>query len=184
MSRAHEFVDLSRRELARLLREGHPIDPRALDETIYRGTSLGIPGWVERLAWKIFAKTFHRDPVSGVLRGWNVRVEQHGIAGPLVLRRRHGHPVTFGHFHVVGCAGMAMPIEAPGLLLDYGRGGNPRLDPSGRVRDPIVALTPGSADVLLGWSYLDLGFARLGTPSYFLLERAGALDHVAAPPRS
>jgi hypothetical protein len=29
----------------------------------------------------------------------------------------------------------------------------------------------GSSDALLGWSYVDLGAWRVGTPSYFTLER-------------
>jgi hypothetical protein len=70
-----------------------------------------------------------------------------------------------------------------GLLIHYGLGGNGRLDGIGLLRDPIVALIPGSVERLLGWSYLDLGFA-LPTPSYFLLERLGPLDHEATPPRT
>jgi hypothetical protein len=34
---------------------------------------------------------------------------------------------------------------------------------------------------LLGWTYLDLGVGRVGTPSYFVLEREGPLGYV--PPR-
>jgi hypothetical protein len=75
-----------------------------------------------------------------------------------------------------------MPVATRGLLLDYGLGGNGALDPTSLVRDPIVALTPGSADVLLGWTYLDLGFARVGTPSYFLLERHAPLVPDAPTP--
>ena len=47
-----------------------------------------------------------------------------------------------------------------------------------RVRDPIVAVHAGSVAMLLGWSYVDLGFARMPTPSYFLLERERALTYV------
>ena len=53
---------------------------------------------------------------------------------------------------------------------------------TGFLRDPMVALAPGSTERLLGWSYLDLGFA-LPTPSYFLLERIGPLDHRVVPRR-
>ena len=49
------------------------------------------------------------------------------------------------------------------------------------MRDPLIALNPGSNQLLLGWSYADLGFARLGTPSYFLLERERPLGHIAYP---
>ena len=46
----------------------------------------------------------------------------------------------------------------------------------------IVALVEGSADLLLGWSYVDLGGGLLGTPSFFSLERDGPLTHHAVPP--
>ena len=47
------------------------------------------------------------------------------------------------------------------------------------MRDPIVAVNPGSADLLLGWSYLDLGRVQVGTPSFFSLERDVPLTHLA-----
>jgi hypothetical protein len=68
-------------------------------------------------------------------------------------------------------------------MLDYGLGGNPRFDPTSRVRDPIVALEADRVERLLGWTYVDLGAFRTGTPSYFLLEREGPLSFVAHPPR-
>ncbi|RLB64229.1 MAG: hypothetical protein DRI90_05055, partial [Deltaproteobacteria bacterium] len=61
-----------------LLTSGHSIDPRQLDDVEYRGISLGLPAIVEKLTWKKFKKVFHRDPATGVLRGWNVRMEQNG----------------------------------------------------------------------------------------------------------
>src|SRR5262245_17008157 len=110
-------------ELRSALRSGHPVDPTALDDWEYRGTSLG------RLAWKTFQKVFHRDPANGTLRGWNVRVEQHGIGAASVPRQRRGRPLTFGHFEVVPLPRQAAPwLCGEGLLLDYGRGGNRRLD--------------------------------------------------------
>ena len=63
-------------------------------------------------------------------------------------------------------------------MIDYGLGDNPRLDPIRRGRDPLVALEKGSVERLLGWTYLDLGVGRVGTPSYFLLEREGPLSYV------
>jgi hypothetical protein len=171
--------------LRAVLAAGHSIDPTALDDTAYRGVSLGIPRWVERLAWTTFVKTFHRDPETGDLRGWNVRLKQTGLDGPVEpMRVSSGAPKTFGHFRVVGCEGLAPPKGADGgLMIHYGLGGNAPWDGIRFLRDPIVALSPGSVDRLLGWSYLDLGF-RCPTPSYFLLERLGPLDHHASPPRS
>ncbi len=160
--RAADLLTLSRAELHRLLAQGHPIEPEALDDREYRGISLGLPAWVDALTWKKFKKVFHRDRTTGVLRGWNVRMVQNGIDAPFVPLRRGGQPATFGHFRVV-----SQPAR---LLLDYGRA---------RLRDPLVALEPGRADLLLGWSYIDLGLAQLPTPSFFSLERDIPLSHIA-----
>ena len=88
MASRDEVLSMKRGALATTLRQGHAIDPRALDDSQYRGISLGLPAWFERLTWKTFQKTFHRDPRTGVLRGWNVRVEQRGLDAPSVARVR------------------------------------------------------------------------------------------------
>jgi hypothetical protein len=182
VSDAAALLRADRAALARALLEGCAVDPASLEGFEYRGTSLGLPGWVEALTWKVFVKTFHRDPGSGHLRGWNVRIRQDDPrALEPVLRR--GEPLCFGHYRVVDPAGYAMPVPAKGgLLLDYGLGGNRALDPTSLLRDPLVALEPGNADRLLGWSYLDLGRFRVGTPSYFLLERHAPIRRVVDPP--
>ncbi len=159
-----DFLSLSRRELRGLLASGHAIDPKALDESEYRGVSLGLPRPIVALTWLTFRKTFHRDPRTGRLRGWNVRMEQTGLEGLRTPMRSGGAPRCFGHYEV-------KPNER-GLLIDYGRWA--------RARDPIVALEAGSVERLLGWTYLDLGLARVCTPSFFLLEREGPLTFVPA----
>lgn len=167
-----------------VLRDGYPIDPGELDDTEYRGVALGLPGFVERITWKTFQKTFHRDPATGHLRGWNVRIEQRGIDADSVPLVKRGAPFTFGHYRVVPLD----PARSPrglrtGLLIDYGRGGNARLDPLAMARDPLVAVNPGSADLLLGWTWLEIGPMQLGTPSFFSLQRERPLTHRASPPR-
>ncbi len=168
-----EILDASNRELARLLATGRHFDPATLAGYTFHGTSLGLPAWIERLTWKTFAKAFVRE-ADGQIRGWNVRCEQ---ANPPTWRPRssRGVPVTFGHFVVDDDGG--------GVILDYGRGGNRRSDPLGAVRDPLVALDD-RGDRLLGRSDLAIAGRRLATPSYFLLERAAAIEHVATPPRA
>ena len=175
MTTRAELLAASQGELRALLASGHPIEASRLDDTTYRGISLGLPAWVERLSWKKFTKAFHRDPRDGRLRGWNVRIEQDGLERPWRARVRDGRPWTFGHFAVVA--------ERDRLMLDYGAGGNARLDPLGLLRDPLVALHAGSVDLLLGWSYLAVGPAKIPTPSYFLLEREGPLDRPVEPVR-
>ena len=177
MTSPSNLLGASRRELRHLLETGHPIAPAELDDSVYRGISLGLPAWVEALSWKTFVKTFHRDPETSRLRGWNVRLEQDGLDAPCrPMRRGTGEIKAFGHFEVVPWTGQRAPVgHGPGLLIDYGRGQNAGLDPIGRLRDPIVALRSGDCTLLLGWSYLALGWS-LPTPSFFSLERVGPLD--------
>jgi len=178
-----ELLVADRRRLMELLRGGHPIDPESLDDTVYEGIALGLGRIVERLTWKKFAKTFCRD--GGHLRGWNVRIDQDGLDAPWTATRgRDGQPKMFGHYRVVEPPARTWPGTDRGLLIHYGLGGNKRRDPLGRARDPIVALNPGSADLLLGWTYLEPPIGPLvPTPSFFSLKRGGPLDHTASPPR-
>jgi hypothetical protein len=183
--KARDLLDASNDELARVLAAGFAIDARALDDTQYRGVSLGLPSTIESLTWKTFRKVFHRDPVTRSLRGWNVRMKQNGIDGASEPLEKNGVPITFGHFEVLPAEGYAVPrgVER-GLMLDYGLGNNHVLDPTGRLRDPVVALNEGDSTVLLGWTYVDIGGRAVGTPSYFTLEREGPLSYIATAPRS
>jgi hypothetical protein len=153
------LLGASRRELAARMADGHPFDPAALVGHTYRGVSLGLPAWLERLTWKTFAKAFHRDPTTGAIRGHNVRLIQDGVDGRWRARERAGVPETFGPFAVVVAGGQ--------VVLDYAGAGL-----LGALRDPLVALRPGSAALLLGRSRLALGGASIATPSFFVLERA------------
>lgn len=180
------WLALDQRGLASALAAGHPLPQGALDGWRYHGLSLGLPGWVERLSWKTFAKDFHRDPATGACRGWNVRLEQTGWGGtPRPRLGRDGRPVCFGHFAVRNSLGgdRALPVRGC-AVLDYGAGGNRRADPVRLLRDPLVAVHPGSPALLLGCTWLQLGPWTVGTPSYFLLRQAGRLDHVVSAPSS
>jgi hypothetical protein len=181
---AAELLHADRGTLRALLADGHPVDVDAIAGWQYRGVSLGLPAWVDRLAWKTFAKCFWRDRPGAPVRGWNIRLRQTGLDGPVEPLVRRGRPFTFGHFVVVDPAGYGVPHGADrGVLLDYGLGGNPALDPTARIRDPIVSLRAGSMDLLLGWTYVDVGVARVGTPSFFTLERYAPVGEPVAPPR-
>jgi len=169
---------LDARGLAAALAQGHPVRPEELVDFEYRGISLNLPGLVERLTWKTFVKAFVRDGATGQLRGWNVRLRQEGIDGPVTPLLRGGEPFCFGPFAILAHDGRGAPRPcAPGVLLDYGQGSR-KLDPTRALRDPLVALRPGDPTFLLGWSYVALGGLTFGTPSFFLLERLGPPRHV------
>jgi hypothetical protein len=186
MADRQHLLGLSNRQLLDLLCTGHPIDPSALDDTEYRGISLGLPRFIEKLTWKTFQKTFHRDPATGALRGWNVRLEQRGLDAESVPQKlKSGAPKTFGHYQVVPLEGRRLPRPArAGLLIDYGVGGNAALDVMRFIRDPLVAVNTGSVELLLGGSFLELGPLLAYTPAFFLLERERKLTHVAQPART
>jgi hypothetical protein len=158
----------SAEERARLLVGGYSVDRDALAGGSYRGTSLGLPSWLEAATWTTFRKVF-APRQGGRVVGWNVRVEQ---SPPYRARRRHGAEWVFGHYEVVDLDAGQCPLAVhEGVLLDYGRGRNPALDPTRLVRDPLVALRQGSVDLLLGYTYLRVLGRSIPTPSWFLLER-------------
>ncbi len=184
-TRVEDLLALDRRALMQLLVGGSAIEPAKLEGWCYRGVSLGLPGWFDRLLWKTFRKTFYRDPKTGALRGWNVRMQQTGIDGPSEPMTKAGEPVTFGHYLVRPAAGRRMPIECPqALLLDYGAAGNSLTDPGLLMRAPIVSLDGGSADFLLGWDFVEIGPLRLKTWAFWSLQRDERIEHVAEPPRA
>jgi hypothetical protein len=166
--------------LRRHITEGHPVDARALEGFAYRGTSLGLPGFVEKLTWKTFQKTFHRDERTGRLRGWNVRLHQDGIDAPSRPIMQKGKPLCVWHYEVVPPRGVPMPKGFDrGLVIDYGIAkGNPPWEPTRLCKDPLVALTPGNYDELLGVSYVVLGGRCIETPTYFTLVRDHPIDYV------
>lgn len=178
-----ELVTMDDAALDRVMRNGHPVDEDVLAGRVYDGVSLNLPRLVMKLSWEKFAKVFFREP-DGSLRGWNCKVEQTPLSEPWVLKLDSGAPITYGHYAVRPCDGYRLPRPYDGgLMLDYGLGGNGRLDPTGNLRDPIVAVNEGDSTLLLGWSYVELAGARIGTPSFFALRRGAELDHEVSPPR-
>ncbi len=178
MSLVHALRQAARRELRERLVTGHPVDPAALEGWAYRGTALGLPRVVEKLSWKTFQKTFYREPVSGRLLGWNVRLHQDGVDAPSRPLTRRGVPVTTWHYEVVPPTDLVTPRGFDrGLVIDYSRGTN-GLDPIHFSKDPLVAVEPGNADLLLGVTWVSLGALAVETPTYFVLEREHRLTHV------
>ena len=179
-----DLVAMGGAELDRTMRQGHAVDEVVLADRRYDGVSLNLGKVMTKLTWVKFAKVFERQ-ADGSLRGWNCKVEQTPLDEPWELSLEGGEPITYGHYRVVSCDGYQMPRPYDaGLMLDYGLGGNAKLDATARVRDPLVAVNPGDSRLLLGWSYVDLGLTRVSTPSFFALRRGVALAHHATAPRS
>lgn len=165
-----ELWRLSRRELADLLANGHPVAPQELAGYEYAGVSLNLPAWVERLTWKKFFKVIGRVDAEGNVRGFNMRAEQNALHEPWKRALRRGRPVIYGHF--------AVRADADGrVVLDYGAGEQRGhvLSPFSLVRDPLVSVQQGHPELLLGCSKLAVGARLVPTPSYFTLERLGAV---------
>ena len=180
MVTARELRTATPAQLRQHIQTGHPVDPDLLDGWLYRGTSLGLPSVVERLTWKTFQKAFWRDPASGRLLGWNVRLQQDGIDAPSRPRRKRGRPVTEWYYEVVRPAGVpAPPGFDRGLIIDYARGPNPP-GLTRAIKDPLVSLLPDNSDQLLGVSYLVVAGHCLETPTYFTLEREQRITEVPA----
>ncbi len=184
-----DLLQMKRPELANVMNAGHPINPDELADYEYKGVSHGMPAFVEeKLLWKTFKKTFYADPGRGILRGWNMRIVQTGIEGDCLPMLRHGQPITFGHYVVHSAMENGKPRRMPrpwhrGLFLDYGNAGNTLTDPALPMRAPLVAVNAGSAELLLGWDYVQLGRLQLPTPAYWSLTRDCELKEVVLPPK-
>lgn len=148
---------LSNAELSSLLASGGPVAPSDLAGYAFRGISLGLPGFVDRLLWKTFAKVFV-STATGV-RGFNLRIDQ---SQPDAYRPRRRKP-RFGDFVAVA--------DGDETVLDYGLA-NPSWHPLARMRDRLVRL---DNDRFLGRADIAAFGRELRTPSFFTLERSIAL---------
>ena len=178
------LLAMDARELHALVARAHPLDLAAIADTQYQGIDLSLPRALNRVLWKTFRKTFHRDPATGGLRGWNVRMEQTGIEGPrIAMRRRDGAARTFAHYEVRSADGLRFPRGWRGAhYLDYGVVGNPRGE--ALAYTPLVAVNEGDMELLLGWEVLKLGPLLVPLPDYWVLRREGPLQEVVPLPRA
>ena len=182
---AGDLINADRRTLRALLASGHPIDADALDGWQYRGTSLGMPGFVDQLRVEDLRQGV--PPRSG--RGDRARLER---AHPADRAARPDRAAAAArrqavHLRPLPGGGRARLPHAGGqqrrpACSTTARAATRRSRRSNLLRDPIVALDAGNTDLLLGWTYLDLGIVNLPTPSFFTLERHSAVvDPVPAP---
>ena len=179
-----DVLKMTNREVASVFKQGYPIDLKELENTRYLGIDLSLPPWINKILWKTFRKTFYRDPQTGVMRGWNVRLEQTGWKGETIpMLNKKGKEIAFGHYVVCDAPGKKFPGGWRGQnYLDYGIAGNSLFDPARYTCSPIVAVNEGSVELLLGWEVIRLGSMLIPLPDYWLLKRDGPLATVQDPP--
>lgn len=176
-----DLMAMNRHQLHAIVARGHALDLAELADTQYQGIDLSLPPFVNKILWKTFRKTFHRDPARGLLRGWNVRMQQTGIDGPRLPMQRNGKPWTFAHYEVRSAAGLRFPRGwQGGHYLDYGVAGNSFVEAIGYT--PLVAVNEGSMNLLLGWEVFKIGHFFVPLPDYWALRREGPLEEVVPPP--
>lgn len=182
-----QLQQMSNDELYGIVRAAHPLDLDALADTAYTGIDLSMPDWFHKLMWKSFRKTFHRDPVTGRLRGWNVKVEQVGWETPPPPKRgRDGKPITFGHYEVRPADGLTFPRGWKGPhYIDYRFAGNRWWEfPANAGYCPLVSVNAGSSELLLGWEIFRVAGLAIPLNDFWVLKREGPLrpeDIVARP---
>lgn len=189
MTKKIEFNDLLQmncRQVAEVFWNGHPVNHDKLHNTKYMGVDLCLPKWVNKLLWKTFRKTFYRDPKTGVLRGWNVKLEQTGYDFPTVPKKNSkGEELAFGHYHLCSAKEKKFPKGWQGAdYLDYGIAGNSTGDMARLGYCPIVAVNEGSMDVLLGWEVFKIGSLFIPMNDYWVLKREGKLEVIQIPSKA
>ena len=159
----------TRSELEETFLRGHTPELEALAGWEFCGTN--HPAWTRLAGIKKFIKGFEPAPPDAKeLRGYNLPVRQNGIWAPWIPKRLTSES-RFGYYRVAPVVATDIDNEyLHSVLLDYGKGGNPRLDPSRNLRDYLVQVDADNLDLYLGKAYYALGPARLAT-NFFLLER-------------
>jgi hypothetical protein len=181
-----DLLAMNNAQRREIMFKARPLDPAVLENSTYLGIDLSLPVIMNKILWKTFRKTFYRDPQSGVLRGWNVRMQQTGWNGPgQPLLDGKGKPIWFGHYRVLPAKGLQFAGGWVGeQYLDYTVAGNPWYDVAGLGYCPLVAVNEGSSELLLGWEVFKLGSVFVPLPDFWALRREGPLpaEEVAAVP--
>jgi hypothetical protein len=158
----------TRAELELVMVRGGTPDADALVGWEFRG--INQPAWARTAGIKKFVKGFFRAE-DGRVMGYNCPVVQNVLDGRWRTKPSDTAPKRFGFYEVA-------PVDATrrdnvflhAVLLDYGRGGNARWDPTSGLRDYLVQVDPANPDLFLGKAYYALGPLRVHS-NYFILER-------------
>ena len=178
-TRYMELVRKSPRALERMIVRGETPSVSSLCGYEYSGYNIAPA--TSLLGIRKFVKAFFTTP-GGVVYGCNTPAVQNGLSGRWIALPREAAPRRYAFFSVAPVDPEAREnTYLHALLLDYGRGGNPRYDPSRLLRDYLVRCVNGSDDLLLGKAYFAIGPLRLPA-SFFLLERRGTVpDRIVLP---
>ena len=166
-ARVRALEAMSNRELEIVFQRGVTPDLARLAGWEFRGTN--APGWAKLAGIKKFIKGMFLDG-QGDVYGYNCPVVQNGLDAPWIAKPDDAAPKRFGFYRVA-------PVDPTSrdnnylhaVLLDYGRGGNKRLDPTAGLRDYLVQVDAGNTDVYLGKAYYAVGPLRVAA-SWFTLS--------------
>jgi hypothetical protein len=166
-ARAQELERLGMGALETVFQRGEMPDLETLVGWEFRGTN--TPGWAKAAGIKKFIKGFFRK--EGAVYGYNCPVAQNRLEQPWIALPRDDQPKRFGFYRVAPVDPTARDNRyLHAVLLDYGRGGNARLDPTAGLRDYLVRVEAGNDDLFLGKAYYAVGPLRVAT-NFFVLER-------------
>ena len=139
------------------------------------------PRWAEVVGIYKFKKGFYRKTRGRWdYEGYNIGVKNSPITEPWECKPSNARPRRFGFYSV------RRPGEIPArvdrryenaVLLDYSEPRqNFRLDPSRLLKDYVVQVDAGNADLYLGKAFLRAGPGRIFS-NFFLLERDCKADY-------
>ena len=160
-----ELARESRRRHGERFAAGEPPPPDALSGWEYRGYNAS-PRVVALIGIRKFIKGFLPPEDGEPAYGYNTPARQNELDQEWAPKPSEERAKRFGFYELVPEPGDGKH----GLLLDYGRGDNPRLAIYKGLRDYLVRVEPGSDDVLLGKACFAFGGPELHL-GFFVLER-------------
>lgn len=165
--RYYEIGRMTRNELETVFLQGSLPELGSLAGWEFRG--MNHPAWAKLAGIKKFMKGFYWQ--DGELYGYNCPVVQDGVEMPWRSKPVGQEPKRFGFYRVAKVDATAKDnTYLHSVLLNYGEGGNKRLDPSSGLRDYLVQVDAENPDLYLGKAYYALGPLRVHS-NFFLLER-------------
>lgn len=172
---SHHYLELgasSTKELEGVFLRG--TTPKLANLVGWEFRGMNQPFWARLANIKKFIKGFEQR-TDGVY-GYNSPVVQNPVSQPWISKPRGRTAKRFGYYRVdrVDAADIDNKY-LHAVLLDYGKGGNSRFDPSAGLRDYVVQVDANNPDLYLGKAYYAIGSKRLST-NFFILERLRRAD--------